>query len=247
MIIADTASGKLMEWREIDESLASRAPFKEWLRRGVRYMETSLVDPQLLAEPMGRDELSRYEKMFGITREEREEVLRPLCEAEAEAVGSMGDDTPLPFMSRRIRSLYDYFRQQFAQVTNPPIDSLRERVVMSLETQIGREQNLFEPRPEYARRIVMNSPVLSQRKFRQLLAIQDEEGGYALLDLNRPETEALQDGLEALCAAGRGRGARRQADHRAQRPQPARGRGAHSRPAGDRRGPSPPRACRPAL
>jgi len=201
MIIADTTSGKLMEWREIDETLAARAPFKEWLRRGVRYMETALVDPQLLAEPMARDELNRYEKMFGITREEREEVLRPLCESEAEAVGSMGDDTPLPFMSRRIRSLYDYFRQQFAQVTNPPIDSLRERVVMSLETQIGREQNLFEPRPEYARRIVMNSPVLSQRKFRQLLAEQQDDQGYALLDLNRPETEALQDGLEALCLA----------------------------------------------
>jgi glutamate synthase (NADPH) large chain len=200
MIIADTASGKLMEWREIDETLAARAPFKEWLRRGVRYLETALVDPQLLAEPMAREELTRYEKMFGITREEREEVLRPLCESEAEAVGSMGDDTPLPFMSRRIRSLYDYFRQQFAQVTNPPIDSLRERVVMSLETQIGREQNLFEPRPEYARRIVMNSPVLSQRKFRELLAVQEVEDGYALLDLNRPEGEALQDGLATLCA-----------------------------------------------
>jgi glutamate synthase (NADPH) large chain len=201
MIIADTASGKLMEWREIDELLAARAPFKEWLRRGVRYLETSLIDPQLLAEPMAREELVRYEKMFGMTREEREEVLRPLCESEAEAVGSMGDDTPLPFMSRRIRSLYDYFRQQFAQVTNPPIDSLRERVVMSLETQVGREQNLFEPRPEYARRIVMNSPVLSQRKFRQLLAEQAQEAGYALLDLNRPETEPLQDGLDALCEA----------------------------------------------
>ena len=200
MIIADTASGKMMEWREIDEALASRAPFKEWLRRGVRYLETALVDPQLLAEPMARDQLVRYEKMFGITREEREEVLRPLCEAEAEAVGSMGDDTPLPFMSRRTRSLYDYFRQQFAQVTNPPIDSLRERVVMSLETQIGREQNLFEPRPEYARRIVMNSPVLSQRKFRQLLAVQEQEDGYAVLDLNRPESEPLQAGLDALCA-----------------------------------------------
>jgi glutamate synthase (NADPH) large chain len=200
MIIADTSTGKLMEWREIDEQLASRAPFKEWLRRGVRYLETSLVDPQLLAEPMQREELARYEKMFGITREEREEVLRPLCESEAEAVGSMGDDTPLPFMSRRVRSLYDYFRQQFAQVTNPPIDSLRERVVMSLETQIGREQNLFEPRPEYARRIVINSPVLSQRKFRQLLADQASEHGYALLDLNRPEAEPLQDGIEALCA-----------------------------------------------
>ncbi len=201
MIIADTASGKLLEWREIDQLLAARAPFKEWLRRGVRYFETALVDPQLLAEPMGRDELGRYEKMFGITREEREEVLRPLCESEAEAVGSMGDDTPLPFLSRRVRSLYDYFRQQFAQVTNPPIDSLRERVVMSLETQIGREHNLFEPRPENARRIVMNSPVLSQRKFRQLLAVQENEDGYELLDLNRPETEALQDGLEALCAS----------------------------------------------
>jgi glutamate synthase (NADPH) large chain len=200
MIIADTATGKVMEWREIDQALSSRAPFKEWLRRGVRYLETSLVDPQLLAEPMAREELTRYEKMFGVTREEREEVLRPLCEAEAEAVGSMGDDTPLPFMSRRVRSLYDYFRQQFAQVTNPPIDSLRERVVMSLETQIGREHNLFEPKPEYARRIVMNSPVLSQRKFRELLAVQEAEGGYALLDLNRPESEALQDGLSALCA-----------------------------------------------
>jgi glutamate synthase (NADPH) large chain len=200
MIIADTATGKIMEWRAIDEALASRAPFKEWLRRGVRYLETSLVDPQLLAEPMQREELTRYEKMFGVTREEREEVLRPLCESEAEAVGSMGDDTPLPFMSRRVRSLYDYFRQQFAQVTNPPIDSLRERVVMSLETQIGREHNLFEPRPEYARRIVINSPVLSQRKFRQLLADQAGDNGYLVLDLNRPETEALQDGLAALCA-----------------------------------------------
>jgi glutamate synthase (NADPH) large chain len=200
MIIADTSTGKLMEWREIDETLAARAPFKEWLRRGVRYLETSLIDPQLLAEPMQREELNRYEKMFGVTREEREEVLRPLCEAEAEAVGSMGDDTPLPFMSRRTRSLYDYFRQQFAQVTNPPIDSLRERVVMSLETQIGREHNLFEPRPEYARRIVINSPVLSQRKFRQLLADQESENGYALLDLNRPEAEPVQDGLDALCA-----------------------------------------------
>jgi glutamate synthase (NADPH/NADH) large chain len=201
MIVADTSTGKLMEWREIDEELASRAPFKEWLRRGVRYLETSLVDPQLLAEPMGREQLGHYEKMFGITREEREEVLRPLCQNEAEAVGSMGDDTPLPFMSRRVRSLYDYFRQQFAQVTNPPIDSLRERVVMSLETQIGREQNLFEPRPEHARRIVINSPVLSQRKFRQLLAEDAADYGHVVLDLNRPESEPLQDGLDALCAA----------------------------------------------
>jgi len=200
MLIADTVSGELLEWREIDTRLAKRAPYKEWLRKGVRYLESELLDVKLLAEPMAKDVLTRYEKMFGVSREEREEVLRPLCEAEAEAVGSMGDDTPLPFMSRRIRSLYDYFRQQFAQVTNPAIDPLRERIVMSLETQIGREQNLFEPRREYARRIVMNSPVLSQKKFRQILAMQAREDGYAVLDLNRREAEPLEDALASLCA-----------------------------------------------
>jgi glutamate synthase (NADPH) large chain len=131
--------------RDRREALAARAPFKEWLRRGVRYLETSLVDPQLLP--------SRWARRAGALREDVRHHPRgarggaaAVVRSEAEAVGSMGDDTPLPFMSRRIRSLYDYFRQQFAQVTNPPIDSLRERVVMSLETQIGREHNLFEPR-----------------------------------------------------------------------------------------------------
>ncbi len=101
--------------------------------------------------------------------------------------------------SRRVRSLYEYFRQQFAQVTNPPIDPLRERIVMSLETQIGPEQNLFEVGPEHAHRIVMNSPVLSQRKFRQILRVQEDDGGYCVIDLNRPETASLEDSLEVIC------------------------------------------------
>ena len=198
ILLIDTETAEVLETSAVEQRLKSLAPFKDWLRQGVRYLDSELFDPQLSAEPMEPDRLRRYEKAFGVTREERAEVLRVLAETEAEAVGSMGDDTPLPVLSKESRSLYDYFRQQFAQVTNPPIDPLRERVVMSLETQIGREQNLFERKREYAGRIMINSPVLAQWKFRQILRIQDEQGGYAAIDLNRPESLFLEDALEQI-------------------------------------------------
>jgi glutamate synthase (NADPH/NADH) large chain len=198
MLLVDTERGEILETGEIEQRLKVRGPFKDWLRRGVRYLDSELIDPQLSAEPMARDDLRVYQKMFNVTREERDEVLRVLAENEAEAVGSMGDDTPLPVMSSKLRSLYDYFRQQFAQVTNPPIDSLRERIVMSLETQIGPERNLFDPQPDHARRIVMNSPVLSQRKFRQILRIQ-EDAGVAVIELNRPQDVDLEKNIGAIC------------------------------------------------
>ena len=96
--------------------------------------------------------------MFNVSAEERDEIIRVLAEDESEAVGSMGDDTPMPVLSKKVRSLYDYFRQQFAQVTNPPIDSLRESIVMSLQTQIGPECNIFVPAPQHAEQIVLSSP-----------------------------------------------------------------------------------------
>jgi glutamate synthase (NADPH/NADH) large chain len=198
ILLVDTESSEVLDTRAVEQRLKALGPFKDWLRQGVRYLDTELFDPQLSAEPMEPDRLRIYEKTFGVTREERAEVLRVLAETEAEAVGSMGDDTPLPVLSRESRSLYDYFRQQFAQVTNPPIDSLRERVVMSLETQIGREQNLFDLRPEYAQRIMINSPVLAQWKFRQILRIQEDQGGYAAIDLNRPEGLFVEDALEQI-------------------------------------------------
>jgi glutamate synthase (NADPH/NADH) large chain len=139
MIALDLQTGTLLESRDIDQILKSRHPYKTWLKKGVRYLESDLVDPRLAAEPMDRETLSLYQKMFNVTAEEREEIIRVLAEDESEAVGSMGDDTPMPVLSRKVRPLYDYFRQQFAQVTNPPIDPLRESIVMSLQTQIGPE------------------------------------------------------------------------------------------------------------
>jgi glutamate synthase (NADPH/NADH) large chain len=200
MIAVDLKSGVLLESRDIDEILKSRHPYKAWLRKGVRYLETDLVDPRLAAEPMDRDTLALYQKMFNITGEERDEIIRVLAEDESEAVGSMGDDTPMPVLSHKVRSLYDYFRQQFAQVTNPPIDSLRESIVMSLQTQIGPECNVFEPAPEHARQIVLGSPILSQRKLRQILGLAEFGVTHEFLDLQYEPEEGLKAAITRLCA-----------------------------------------------
>ena len=198
MIALDLQTGTLLSSADIDQILKSRHPYKTWLKKGVRYLESDLVDPRLAAEPMDRATLSLYQKMFNVTQEERDDIIRVLAQDENEAVGSMGDDTPMPVLSHRVRSLYDYFRQQFAQVTNPPIDPLRESIVMSLQTQIGPECNVFLPAPEHARQVVLGSPILSQRKLRQILAIA--EVTHEFIDLQYPPHEGLQHAIQRMCA-----------------------------------------------
>jgi glutamate synthase (NADPH/NADH) large chain len=197
MIALDLQTGTLLESNDIDQILKSRHPYKTWLKKGVRYLESDLVDPRLAAEPMDRETLSLYQKMFNVTSEERDEIIRVLAEDESEAVGSMGDDTPMPVLSHKVRSLYDYFRQQFAQVTNPPIDPLRESIVMSLQTQIGPECNIFVPAQEHARQIVLGSPILSQRKLRQILALK--EVTHEFIDLQYDPSEGLKNAIARMC------------------------------------------------
>ncbi|HSD73472.1 MAG TPA: glutamate synthase large subunit [Steroidobacteraceae bacterium] len=199
MLALDLQTGELLESKRIDEILKTRHPYKTWLKKGVRYLESDLIDPRLAAEPMDRETLARYQKMFNVTAEERDEIIRVLAEDESEAVGSMGDDTPMPVLSSKVRSLYDYFRQQFAQVTNPPIDPLRESIVMSLQTQIGPECNIFVPAPEHARQIVMNSPVLSQRKLREILAMTDFGVTHEFIDLQYEQDEGLECAILRIC------------------------------------------------
>ena len=198
MLALDLRTGELLSTPDIDRMLKSRHPYKRWLREGVRYLESDLVDARLAAEPMDRQTLSLYQKMFNVTQEERDDIIRVLAVDENEAVGSMGDDTPMPVLSHQVRPLYDYFRQQFAQVTNPPIDPLRETIVMSLQTQIGPECNIFVPAPGHARQIVLGSPILSQRKLRQILAI--EAVTHEFLDLQYEPAEGLERAIRRLCA-----------------------------------------------
>jgi glutamate synthase (NADPH) large chain len=199
MLALDLQTAELMDTKRVDDLLKSRHPYKAWLKKGVRYLQTDLIDPRLAAEPFDRDTLALYQKMYNVSAEERDEIIRVLAEDESEAVGSMGDDTPMPVLSKKVRSLYDYFRQQFAQVTNPPIDSLRESIVMSLQTQIGPEANIFVPAAQHAEQIVLSSPVLSQRKLRQIVALADEGVPNEFIDLQYDEHLELKAALLAVC------------------------------------------------
>jgi glutamate synthase (NADPH/NADH) large chain len=199
MIAVDLVNGTLLENEDIHDILKTRAPYKKWLKKGVRYLDSELIDTRTAAEPMDPATLASYQKMFNMSREELHDIVAVLAKSEQEAVGSMGDDTPMAVLSKQVRSPFDYFRQQFAQVTNPPIDSLRERIVMSLQTNIGRESSLFDVGPEHAQQVIMNSPVLSQMKLRQLLSDDMYGGSYAFIDLNVDATLSLSDALDRVC------------------------------------------------
>ncbi|QNP39409.1 glutamate synthase large subunit [Lysobacter solisilvae (ex Woo and Kim 2020)] len=206
MIAADLAQGVVLDSEAIDAINRARAPYKRWLKQGMTYLHSELIDPSLAAEPFDHETLTRFQKLFQLTREEREQVLRPLAETEQEAVGSMGDDVPMAVLSQQVRPLYDCFRQAFAQVTNPPIDPLREDCVMSLATQLGQEGNVFadgvdgDAGAAAVRHVLLNSPVLSQRKLRQLLAMPPFADAHALVDLNFAADEGLEAALRRVCA-----------------------------------------------
>jgi glutamate synthase (NADPH) large chain len=205
MLAIDLAKGEFLESATIDRINAARAPYKQWLKAGVKYLDAALIDPSLAVTAFDAAELLRFQKMFHLSREEIESVLRVLAETEQESTGSMGDDTPFAVLSHQQRSLYDYFRQAFAQVTNPPIDPLRERVVMSLSVQLGGEGNVFEQSAHQAQQVALNSPILSQRKLRQLLAMPefantDTRTGHALLHLYCTPEEGFERALARLCA-----------------------------------------------
>jgi glutamate synthase (NADPH/NADH) large chain len=200
ILVVDTLEGKVLHTRDIDELLKSRQPYKQWLRQNARLIEGSFVGESVAA--ISGAELDVYQKMFQVSFEERDQVLRPLAESGNEAVGSMGDDTPMAVLSRQERSLYDYFRQKFAQVTNPPIDPLRESIVMSLEVDLGPELNIFMESEEHARRISLTSPVLSQAKFQTILALDEEGFRSVVIDVTYdPSERNLRQALEAVCSS----------------------------------------------
>ena len=199
ILALDLQTSELMDTKQVDDLLKSRHPYKVWLKKGVRYLQTDLIDPRLAAEPFDRDTLAVFQKMFNVSVEERDDIIRVLAEDESEAVGSMGDDTPMPVLSTKVRSLYDYFRQAFAQVTNPPIDSLRESIVMSLQTQIGQECNIFVPLQQHAEQIVLSSPVLSQRKLRQIMGLEDAGVPHEFIDLQADLGLDLKSAILAVC------------------------------------------------
>ncbi len=198
ILAVDTQTGEVLHTDDIDTRLKSAHPYKKWLKENALRIEATLDKDHEAFQPMEKTTLETHMKMFQVTFEERDQVLRPLAESGQEAVGSMGDDTPVAVLSSKVRSVADYFRQKFAQVTNPPIDPLREAIVMSLETCVGAEKNVFEETPEHAKRIILATPVLTPAKFSCFTS--DKEGfEHQVISLQYEESTGLKAAIENVC------------------------------------------------
>jgi glutamate synthase (NADPH/NADH) large chain len=175
IFLADTGQGRIIEDAEVKSGLAARHPYADWLHAGLLRLG-DLPPHQLHAGGPGDgeidgDDLSTRQRVFGYTEEELRVLLAPMARDGAEPIGSMGTDTPVAVLSGRPRLLFDYFTQLFAQVTNPPLDAIREELVTSLASATGPEQNLLEPGPASCRQIVMPYPVISGRDLARIIHI----------------------------------------------------------------------------
>jgi glutamate synthase (ferredoxin) len=166
MFLVDTAQGRIVEDEEIKRAIVNERPYGEWLKQHLVHLKDLPVAPELAApEP---DLLLARQIAFGYTFEDLRILMAPMAKDGVEAVGSMGNDTPLAALSQRSRLLYDYFKQLFAQVTNPPIDSIREEIVTSSDVWLGSEGNLLEPKPTDCRRVELKGPVLTNEEFAKI-------------------------------------------------------------------------------
>ncbi|MEZ8970714.1 glutamate synthase large subunit [Vibrio cyclitrophicus] len=202
LLVIDTRRGKLWQSNEIDNDLKGRHPYKEWMEKNVHKLTpfSELSDDQVGKRSFDDDTLKTYQKQFAMSNEESDQVLRVLGDMGQEAVGSMGDDTPMAVLSSKERLITDYFRQKFAQVTNPPIDPLREKHVMSLATSIGQEMNVFCETDGHAYRVTFDSPVLLYSDMQQLLQLSQKHYGHAILSMHYdPADKDLEQAINYLC------------------------------------------------
>ncbi|MHB8670991.1 MAG: glutamate synthase large subunit [Acidimicrobiales bacterium] len=171
MFLVDTTQGRIVGDEEIKAQLAGDHPYADWLHGGLVHLD-DLV-PRFVLTPQHAS-VVRHQRLFGYTSEELKVLLAPMTRNAAEPVGSMGTDTPVAVLSERPRLLFDYFQQLFAQVTNPPLDAIREELVTSLRSTIGPEQNLLEATPASCRQIVLPSPIIDNDELAKLLYINDD-------------------------------------------------------------------------
>ncbi|SPL98494.1 Glutamate synthase [NADPH] large chain [[Actinomadura] parvosata subsp. kistnae] len=223
MFLIDTARGKIIEDDEIKAELAAELPYSEWLHAGlVRFEEL----PARSREIPTHEALVKRQQTFGYTEEELRVILSPMAKTGQEPIGSMGTDTPVAVLSEKPRLLFDYFTQLFAQVTNPPLDAIREELVTSLASTLGPEGNLLDPGPSSCRQLVLPYPVIDNDELAKIIHINDEHdlpgfhpyvisglyevggGGEALLrrleEIRAEASKAIADGARIIVLSDRG-------------------------------------------
>ena len=203
MFLIDTRQGRIIADDEIKSELASLHPYGEWLEAGM----VELADlPDREHVVFSHDSVLRRQQMFGYTHEELRILLTPMAATGGEALGSMGTDTPLAVLSERPRLLFDYFKQLFAQVTNPPLDAIREEVVTAVSASVGPEANLLAPGPESCRQLALPFPIIDNDELAKIIHINDEgshpglqakvlSGLYRVADGG----DGLRTALDAVC------------------------------------------------
>ncbi len=224
MFYIDTELGRIVADQEIKDQIAGAQPYRQWLNQHLIEL-ASLPDPDEIPE-ISHKTVLQHQQAFGYTFEDLRMLMLPMARDGVEAVGSMGTDTPLAVLSDKPQSLFSYFQQLFAQVTNPPIDCIREEIVTSAVTTIGSEKNLLNPVPESCHLIELKSPVLTNEEFAKLKHLN--QPGYksitlpihykvdkgakglekALRDLFKKASKAIEEGINILVLSDRGLNAR---------------------------------------
>ncbi len=194
MIAVDLWEGKFFHNGELRDVMAAKQPFGDWARN-VRRLDLSQTPLRDVAPKFGASELRRRQTLYGWSMEELELILHPMAAEGKETTGSMGDDTPIAVLSEKYRGLHHFFRQNFAQVTNPPIDSLREAAVMTLSTRLGKLENILVENPAQMDMLQLDAPVLSNAEFARVTAAMGDN--VSEIDA----TFAVGDGESALADA----------------------------------------------
>jgi glutamate synthase (NADPH/NADH) large chain len=171
MFLVDTAAGRIVDDAELKAELAAENPYGDWLHAGLLNLRNL---PQREHIVHSHESVVRRQQTFGYTEEELRLIVAPMGRSGAEAIGSMGTDTPIAALSARPRLLFDYFTQLFAQVTNPPLDAIREELVTSLSTATGPERNLLDPTPASCRQITLPFPVIDNDDLAKIVHINDD-------------------------------------------------------------------------
>ncbi|MGH8998116.1 MAG: glutamate synthase large subunit, partial [Acidimicrobiia bacterium] len=199
LFVVDLERGAVFADGEMEAELAARAPYGEWYDRAVLHFEDLPDAPE---RPVRTEPIRVRQLAFGWTDEDVRVLVGPLAAKAKEADGSMGSDVPLAVLSDQAPSLFAYFKQRFAQVTNPAIDPIRESIVMSLTTSVGPELNLLEESPYHAHQLVMDQPVLRNHELRKLRGVEHYLFNTETLDATWPVSEGpagLERALDRLC------------------------------------------------
>lgn len=221
MFVADLEQGRIISDDELKADICARQPYKEWVDNNMIYLE-DLEEPTETHKQPEHDALFKRQRAFGYTHEDSEIILKAMGATGKEPLGSMGADNPLAILSDRPQQLSHYFKQLFAQVTNPPIDSIRERVVMDLRSYVGGFKNILDESPEHCRRIAIKQPVLTNEELEKLRYVDKfhfqtkklnmcfkADGSDGALEAGldricRYALDAIEDGYSILCLSDRG-------------------------------------------